>query len=162
MSLPLLRQPKTQVTLQQRTRQSQYEQQFIILTLKSSIKLVVTSDSFHCIVNVGDVFKCVLCNTNMDAEVELKEYHKTLAEHHRLLKIYPYLEELGENLVRQIDSTNCFCTICSIVTSVHYVSRHVQNDEHMRELNKAVLRAETYKPCEEPPNVNTVDLNNKK
>ncbi|XP_045782940.1 uncharacterized protein LOC123879336 [Maniola jurtina] len=152
-----LRKPKAHVAEMERNRKRiQDDQESVILTLKNSVKLVVTSDSFHCIRNIDYKYNCALCDATMESETKVKENHKNLAEHQRLLITHPYLEDLAENLIRQISNSNCYCTLCSIVTPVHLVTSHVLSNEHKHELDKALLKAKSYRPCE------NFDLNHNK
>ncbi|XP_047542781.1 uncharacterized protein LOC125075187 [Vanessa atalanta] len=143
MSTPALRRPKFS---KGSDKKNVVDQQFIILTLKNGMKLVVSSDSFHGIVMIGKTFRCVLCD--VEIETAFKEHHKSLVEHKKLLNKFPYVTEFSENLIRQINKINCYCTICNVTMGSVSVMLHIRTDEHIHKLNRAILRADTYKPLD--------------
>ena len=51
-----------------------------------------------------------------------------------------------------MNESTCYCTICNAITS-NSIMRHIKTDDHLNELNKAILRGNTYKP---------MDVNNNK
>ncbi|CAH0731153.1 unnamed protein product, partial [Brenthis ino] len=150
MSAPALRQPKP-LKLEENKNRKVVDQQLIILTLRNGKKLVVSSDALHGIIMMGEMYKCVFCNVEIDLNA-CKERHKVIDGHKKFLENHPYIEELSENLVRQIDKTTCYCTICNVSTYTTTIMRHVKTEEHLHELNKAMLRATTYKPFDENNN----------
>ncbi|XP_046976175.1 uncharacterized protein LOC124542261 [Vanessa cardui] len=149
MSRPALRKPKFS---KESDKKNVVDQQFIILTLKSGMKLVVSSDSFHGILMIGKTYRCVFCDVEIETAA-FKEQHKNLVGHKKLLNKFPYVAELSENLIRQINKIDCYCTICNVTTGSVSVMLHIRTDEHINELNRAILRADTYKPLDVNNNV---------
>ncbi|XP_050360388.1 uncharacterized protein LOC126780159 [Nymphalis io] len=147
MSIPVLRKPN----LSKELNKKKVDQQFIILTLKNGMKLVVSSDSFHGIIMIGKIYKCVFCEVEIESPA-CKERHKTSDEHKNVFNKYPYIEELAENLIRQVNKINCYCTICNVMMSSVSAMLHIRTDEHINELNRAILKADTYKPLDDNNN----------
>ncbi|CAH2083402.1 unnamed protein product [Euphydryas editha] len=149
MSKPALRKPK----ILHQSKKKHVDQKFIILTLKNKTKLVISCDAFNGIIMIGDKYKCIFCDVDMQMYTS-KEQHKELFEHKKTLKNYPYIEELSENLVRPLNKINSYCTICNVMTSALSIKRHIKTDEHINELNRALMRASTYKPVDDINNNN--------
>ena len=106
MSVPTLRRPKSNEPevnpkINISSRKPDVEQ-LIILTLRNDKKLVVSSDSLHGII-ITEMYKCLFCNIEIDSN-ECKEAHKTLNNHITFLQSHPFIEELDENLIRQVNN----------------------------------------------------------
>lgn len=76
--------------------------QYVIVTLKDKEKLVVSSDSYHGIITVGDMYKCVFCQAEMVLESSCKDRHKKSNDHMKMLQKYPHVEEYAKNLIREV------------------------------------------------------------
>ncbi|XP_049884415.1 uncharacterized protein LOC126379626 [Pectinophora gossypiella] len=147
MAYPALRQPKflkEQSTSER--KQVISDVKYVILTLCNGIKLVITSDSYNSIIIEEDTYKCVLCGMSMELDNEYKELHKNSHEHKNLMTSVPYVEEFPESLMRKIDKHNGYCTICNVIVPSHAIAHHVDNNVHVNEFEKAVIRASIYKP----------------
>lgn len=97
MSKQALRKPK----VIRESRKKNVDQKLIILTLKNEMKLVISCDALNGIIMMGDKYKCIFCNVDMHMHTS-KEQHKGLIEHKKMLKQFPYIEELSENLIRPV------------------------------------------------------------
>lgn len=101
-SVPALRQPKFVTNPQEPKKKCLPDVQYVIVTLKDEQKLVVSSDAYHGIITMGDVYKCVFCRVEMELDSSSKEEHKHLKSHLKLLEKYPPAEEYAENLIRKV------------------------------------------------------------
>ncbi|CAH4033110.1 unnamed protein product [Pieris brassicae] len=98
--------------------------------------------------NIEHKYNCVVCRAEFDFNDEHKANHKKLETHKQKLILYPHKEDFEENLIRQLDSETCYCTICGVSLSTHSLMRHLSAGVHKMELMKAKNRAYTYKPLE--------------
>ncbi|KPJ00388.1 PREDICTED: uncharacterized protein LOC106114644 [Papilio xuthus] len=146
MSIPViaaLRQPK-QVNKPKKSKK--FDDDYVIITMKDNKKLVVNSDGYHGIVRMEEKFVCVLCNYEINLDEKLKADHKVKKTHLKTLTLFPHVESFRDNLIRQLNKNGCYCTICNVMVSTHYLMCHVDGELHKQELEKAVIRANTYKP----------------
>ncbi|XP_075989799.1 uncharacterized protein LOC142985482 [Anticarsia gemmatalis] len=153
MSVPALRQPKTinkvenkKPTPSQKPCVVPDTKDFLIITLKGGRKLVVSSDAYHGILTAGELYKCVFCEKEMVLDLLCKERHKTSQNHRKILENHPHVEDYKENLIRKLTSASHYCTICNVVVSSQYLFKHLETESHIKELQQACLRAESYKP----------------
>ncbi|KAJ8706651.1 hypothetical protein PYW07_012729 [Mythimna separata] len=158
MSMPALRQPKKRpVEAKKSPPASKTEQKksnepkkeplnYLIVTLRSGKKLVVSSDSYHGILTSGELFRCVFCETEMVRDVLCKERHKSSENHRKIVESYPHVEEFNENLIRKLNGADHYCTICNVVVTTYFLHKHIAGESHMDELQMAITRALAYKP----------------
>ncbi|CAK1554256.1 unnamed protein product [Leptosia nina] len=147
MSLPPLRRLKKSNMTKISVFPLAHLDQHMILTLKSGKKLVVSSDSFHCVLTISNTFKCLICEAEFKC-YSSKEKHKTTELHKKRLALKPNLEEFPEDLIRQLDAETCYCSICNVVIPTHSLMRHLSGEGHSTELNKAKKRSFNYKPLQ--------------
>ncbi|XP_063392149.1 uncharacterized protein LOC134677615 [Cydia fagiglandana] len=148
MSAPALRQPKMLNIVRKPPVNVQCfsDDQSVILTLKDCRKLVISSDSYHGILMAGNMYKCVFCGSEMELDNKLKEAHKNLMTHKRCLERYPHLEDFSENLIRKLSNDSLYCSLCNVVMTTTAATRHVTTETHKDQLEKAEIKATTYKP----------------
>ncbi|XP_038220456.1 uncharacterized protein LOC119838549 [Zerene cesonia] len=143
MSIPVLRRPKQ---VEKNNNIIIEPEDFMILTLKNGKKLVVSSDSYHGIITSSNIYKCVICNEEFSLAKGDKEKHKKSHKHKQLMILSPHKEDFAENLIRQIETDICYCTICNVVVPSRTLTRHLSAEGHTTELKKAKLRSFTYQP----------------
>ncbi|XP_045509248.1 uncharacterized protein LOC123704791 [Colias croceus] len=150
MSIPLMRRPKqVEKNVEKNNNTISIDtEDYMILTLKNGKKLVVSSDSYHGIITCSNIYKCVICNDEFNLAKDDKENHKRSHNHKQLMILYPHKEDFAENLIRQIESDICYCTICNVVVPTRTLMRHLSAEGHIAELKKAKLRSFTYQPLE--------------
>ncbi|CAB3258143.1 unnamed protein product [Arctia plantaginis] len=81
----------------------------------------------------------------MVLDILCKERHKSSQNHRKILENYPHVEEYKENLIRKITASTNYCTVCNVIVLSHFLQKHVLAEAHIKELNKALTRAESYK-----------------
>lgn len=112
MSVPSLRQPKSINTqLGNVKKPNMYQTDFVILTLRNEDKLVVSSDAYHGILTVEMGFKCVFCMVAMGLNCTNKENHKKSSKHLAFMTKNPFIESLGQNLIKQVCELFCYLFI---------------------------------------------------
>ncbi|KAJ8704840.1 hypothetical protein PYW08_012160 [Mythimna loreyi] len=153
MSMPALRQPKkcpveakAPPAANSEKRKIAEPQNYLIVTLRSGKKLVVSSDSYHGILTAGELYRCVFCETEMVRDVICKERHKTSENHRKIVENYPHVEEFSENLIRKLNGADHYCTICNVVVTTYFLHKHIAAESHSKELQMALARALAYKP----------------
>ncbi|XP_013188952.1 uncharacterized protein LOC106133688 [Amyelois transitella] len=144
MAIPALRQPKLSGNLDDSSKIGVGEAQNVILTLKDSKKVLVTSDAYQGIMKTKDMFKCIFCGIDMELDTNYKDNHINSAAHKHRMRTYPHVEDYGENLIRKLNSKLCFCTICNIVVLYPFLKHHIAGLVHTTELKKALIRATAY------------------
>ncbi|CAB3238188.1 unnamed protein product [Arctia plantaginis] len=147
MSIPALRQPNLTKKDHEKTpfKLIPDKRDFFIVTLKGGKKLVVSSDAYHGILTAGGFYRCVFCESEMVLDILCKERHKSSQNHRKILENYPHVEEYKENLIRKITASTNYCTVCNVIVLSHFLQKHVLAEAHIKELNKALTRAESYK-----------------
>ncbi|XP_026325701.1 uncharacterized protein LOC113234569 [Hyposmocoma kahamanoa] len=147
MSVPALRQPKfTNTQLKDVKKPIILQPDFVILTLRNKDKLVVSSDAYHGILTVEMEVKCVFCKVTMDLDFVHKENHKKSSKHLALVREHPFIETFSQNLIKQLNCDNFYCTICNVMVTAPFLKRHIMSEVHMQELQKAEARALNYTP----------------
>ncbi|XP_073966584.1 uncharacterized protein isoform X2 [Choristoneura fumiferana] len=94
----------------------------------------------------GNMYKCVFCGTEIELNSKSKEAHMSSQKHLKCMELHPHLEEFSENLLRKLSYNDMYCSICNVVVTTQFLARHVSSDTHKDLLQKAEMKATTYKP----------------
>ncbi|GBP19995.1 Probable RNA-directed DNA polymerase from transposon BS [Eumeta japonica] len=112
----------------------------VVLTAKDGQKLVVPSNSYHGIASVEGKTRCALCNVY----VKYVNVHKVGSKHLNRLKSCVHIENWAENLIRELNSDKCHCTICNVTINKIQVAIHIDDAAHKEELKRALSKGSVY------------------
>ncbi|KAL4704480.1 hypothetical protein ACJJTC_007875 [Scirpophaga incertulas] len=143
---PALRQPK--IIVEEKRKNVVNDVPNVILTLKNKESLVITSDAYHGIIMGREMYRCVFCKMEIELNSKSKELHKNIAKHKKILEDYPHLEDFGQNLIRKMDKSSYYCTLCTVIVSSMLVFRHTSSESHIQQLKRAISKSSTYTPSQ--------------